>query len=135
MTETATTDNAKAQRDEELQRILQAGTNLEQLIKELCPDGVPFVEIGSVIKPSFGQRITKTANQGTRYPVYGGGGESFRTDEFNRQDDFVISRFALSEECVRFVKGRFWLLDSGFTIEVVQPVVNKRFVYHFLLSI
>ena len=31
----------------------------------------------------------------------------------------------MSEECVRFVKGRFYLLDSGFTFEVKKELRDK----------
>ena len=54
----------------------------------------------------YGTRITRRQHAGTLYPVYGGGGETFRTDTFNREDKIVIARFAMSEVCTRFVKGK-----------------------------
>lgn len=95
-------------------------SKLDELIARLCPDGVGLREIGSVIKLNFGTRITKMNDSGHQYPVYGGGGESFRTDNFNRQDEWVISRFAMSEACVRRVSGKFWMLDSGFTFDPID---------------
>ena len=56
------------------------------------------------------------------------------TDSFNRSDEFVISRFALSEACVRFVPGEFWLLDSGITFDVNESRCVKRYIGQFLLS-
>ena len=91
----------------------------------------PTVKLNEILDINFGQRITKRENSGTKYPVYGGGGESFRTDKFNRENDFVISRFAMSENCVRFVGGKFWLMDSGFTVSVKPDAkvgVEKDFV-------
>lgn len=76
------------------------------------------VTLGEAIQMRFGSRITKKADAGTVYPVYGGGDESFRTDNWNRQDEYVISRFAMSENCVRYVSGQFWMLDSGGTFEI-----------------
>jgi len=97
----------------------------------------PTVEIDGVIDLNFGTRITKKDNQGTKYPVYGGGGESFRTDSFNRENELVISRFAMSEQCVRFVSGKFFLLDSGFTYSVKpekKNKVSKEFIDKIFLS-
>lgn len=97
----------------------------------------PTVEIDEIIDLNFGTRITKKDNQGTEYPVYGGGGESFRTDNFNRENEIVISRFAMSEQCVRFVKGKFFLLDSGFTYSVKSEAknkVSKEFIDKIFLS-
>ena len=97
----------------------------------------PLVELGEVIDINFGERITKSKNFGSKYPVYGGGGESFRTDNFNREDEYVISRFAMAENCVRFVKGQFWMMDSGGTFSIKEECKNKlikEFVGKILLS-
>lgn len=98
----------------------------------------PMVKLGELIKQDFGVRITKSHDQGTKYPVYGGGGQSFFTDTSNRQDELVISRFAMSEKCVRKVKGKFHLLDSGFTFHIqdeFRPKVSKAFVDNILLNV
>ncbi len=96
------------------------------------------VRLGDVLKLEFGTRITKKDNEGTLFPVYGGGGESFRTDAFTREDGVVISRFAMSAECVRVVQGKFYLLDSGFTFSIADSSVNrasKAYVTHMLLNV
>ncbi len=95
----------------------------------------PMVRLGEVINLNFGERITKRENEGSKYPVYGGGGESFRTDNYNRENEYVVSRFAISENCVRYVPGKFWLLDSGFTFSVKEnynKICNKDFIGQFL---
>jgi len=72
--------------------------------------------IDSICNIEYGDRIVKANSVGSEYPVYGGGGETFRTNEFNREDRFIISRFGMSANCVRFVSGKFFLNDSGMTI-------------------
>ena len=97
----------------------------------------PMVELGEIIKINFGERITKNNQQGTKYPVYGGGGESFRTDSFNRENEYVISRFAMAENCVRFVEGQFWMMDSGGTFSInkeYESILSKDFVGNILLN-
>jgi type I restriction enzyme M protein len=97
----------------------------------------PTVPLGSLIRMQFGTRITKKNNSGTRYPVFGGGDESFRTDDFNRSDEYVISRFAMSENCVRFVSGDFWMLDSGGTFDIrpeCSDKVMKEYIGQLLLQ-
>jgi len=96
------------------------------------PDMWKIVTLSSVLKPNFGIRITQKNETGTKFPVYGGGGISFWTDTFNREDEFVVSRFAMSEECVRYVKGKFYMLDSGFTIESIDDSVLKEYLGLFL---
>ena len=98
-------------------------------------DNVERVPLGSAISIKFGARITKANDAGTLYPVFGGGGESFRTDAFNRENDWVVSRFAMSENCVRRVEGKFWMLDSGFTFDTTRPDIEKDYVGQVLLSL
>ena len=96
------------------------------------------MEIQQAIDLNFGTRITKKEHEGERYPVYGGGGESFRTDCYNRKNEWVISRFAMSKECVRYVMGEFFMLDSGFTINIKQEhqsYLDKDYVGHCLLGL
>lgn len=98
----------------------------------------PMVELGVVLELNFGTRITKKENEGTKFPVYGGGGNSFYTDTFNRENEYVISRFAMSENCVRYVSNRFFLLDSGFTFNIKKEYIeklNKNFVGNLLLNL
>lgn len=143
---------------QEIVRVLDAFTDLEQsLVSELelrkkqyefyrdellsftanggdlCSDEVEYRPLGEVIVLHPGVRITRKNDSGTLYPVYGGGGESFRTDNFNRTNDYVISRFAMSENCVRYVPEEFWLLDSGISFEAT-PTVLKDYVGHNLMQ-
>jgi type I restriction enzyme M protein len=84
----------------------------------------PTITLGEAIQMRFGTRITKRDHAGTIYPVYGGGDESFRTDNWNRQDEYIVSRFAMSENCVRYISGQFWMLDSGGTFEIRDEYKN-----------
>ena len=93
--------------------------------------------VSEIIDFNFGTRITKKNDFGSKYSVYGGGGESFRTDEYNRENEMIISRFAMSELCVRFVAGKFFMLDSGFTYSIKpekQKEVLKGYIDRYFLS-
>lgn len=69
----------------------------------------------------YGTRVVRKRDQGSTYPVYGGGGATFAMDIFNREDRVIISRFGMSEWCTRFVPGRFFLNDSGLTLSPRNP--------------
>ena len=59
--------------------------------------------------------------KGSKYPVYGGGGATFRVDDYNREDCMIVARFGMSEECARWVSGRFFLNDSGLSVHSRRP--------------
>lgn len=86
--------------------------------------------LSEIVDVEYGTRIVRKAEEGTIYPVYGGGGETFRADNYNREDRIVISRFGMSPYCVRRVKEKFFLNDSGFTVaskdemRIVSPYLD-----------
>jgi len=72
--------------------------------------------IGELCNVEYGTRVTRKKDGGKIYPVYGGGSETFFIDKTNRKNKVVIARFAMSEKCTRFIKGNFFLNDSGLTL-------------------
>jgi type I restriction enzyme S subunit len=91
------------------------------------------VPLNEVCVVEYGTRVVQKRDGGTVYPVYGGGGASFNLDTYNRENRLVISRFGMSEECTRFVSGKFFLNDSGLTVSPKAGELLPRFLdYQFL---
>ena len=83
----------------------------------------------------YGTRVVRKKQKGTKYPVYGGGGETFRVDMTNRRDRIIISRFAMSKRCTRFVKGDFFLNDSGLTVSPKSSDLSHEYLDKVILSL
>lgn len=92
-------------------------------------EGWEIKKLGDTCEVEYGTRVVRKRDGGTIYPVYGGGGATFFMDDFNREDCMVVARFAMSEQCTRFVKGKFFLNDSGLT---VRPKDNTEILPDFL---
>jgi type I restriction enzyme S subunit len=98
-------------------------------------NGWEIKKIEEVCSIEYGTRVVQKRDGGSKYSVYGGGGPTFFMDSFNRQDQMVVARFAMSEECTRFVKGKFFLNDSGLTIsskdrnEVLQSFIDYQILF------
>lgn len=91
--------------------------------------------LSDVARVDFGTRVTRKKDQGTDYPVYGGGGATFSINAFNRDSCFIVSRFAMSEECVRYVPGKFFLNDSGLSVSTLNPdTLLQEYLDRFLLG-
>ena len=69
------------------------------------------------------------------YPVYGGGGATFTTKSYNREDAILISRFAMSKKCTRYVRGKFFLNDSGLTLNPKDARMLFDFLKWHIISI
>ena len=96
--------------------------------------GQPRVKLGEVCEINHGKRVTKRENIGTIYPVYGGGDDTFRTDNKNREGfTCKVSRFGISEHnCVQTIYGDYWLMDSGFTVKGISEKTNDPYIYYWL---
>ena len=83
----------------------------------------------------YGTRVVQKRDGGSTFPVYGGGGATFFMDKSNRKDCLVVARFAMSEQCTRFIEGEFFLNDSGLTVkskntkEILQEFLDLQFFY------
>ncbi len=95
----------------------------------------PTQQLEKVAYIEYGERIVKNINEEQVYPVYGGGGETFRTSKFNRENRYVISRFGMSPTCVRYVNGKFFLNDSGMTVSSKnKEIISDKFINLLLLN-
>lgn len=93
-----------------------------------------FFPLNAVCNVEYGTRVVQKRDGGSVYPVYGGGGATFKMDSFNREDRLVVSRFGMSEECARFVIGKFFLNDSGLTVSAKDGRLLSRFLDYQILS-
>ena len=91
-------------------------------------EGWEYKKLGEVCNIDFGTRVVRSRDAGSIYPVYGGGGATFKMDIYNREDCMVISRFGMSEQCTRFVKGKFFLNDSGLTLSMKKDCMIQKFM-------
>ena len=109
-------------------------TDMKQEGKAL-PKGWETRRLDVACEVEYGTRVVNKRDGGTVYPVYGGGGATFFMDTFNRENCFVVARFAMSEKCTRFVEGKFFLNDSGLSVktkntkEILQDFLNLQLLY------
>ena len=98
-------------------------------------EGWKYGTINDFCNVNYGTRVVRRNVSGDRYPVYGGGGETFRMNEYNREDCLVVARFAMSKQCTRIVKGKFFLNDSGLTVSPKESSgLDPKLLDRFLLA-
>lgn len=97
-------------------------------------EGWKYKTLEDCAEIQYGTRVVQKKDGGTIYPVYGGGGETFRMDTFNREDCLVVARFAMSKCCVRYVTGKFFLNDSGLSVKAGDSL-HQDYLNHCILSL
>lgn len=91
--------------------------------------------IADLCNIEYGTRVVNKRDGGSVYPVYGGGGATFKMDTYNRESRMVIARFAMSEGCTRFIEGRFYLNDSGLTLSPKNDDLSESYLNYQILSL
>jgi type I restriction enzyme S subunit len=92
-------------------------------------------KLEEVCEINYGTRVVQQRDGGSIYPVYGGGGATFKMDKYNREDCLIVSRFAMSPQCVRYVKGKFFLNDSGLSVESSLSILSQKFLNKHIIAL
>lgn len=106
-------------------------SRLDDLIKELCPDGVEYKQLEEVLKIKNGSDY-KAFSSG-HIPVYGSGGIMTYIDHFVYDKPSVLIPRKGSIEKLYYVDTPFWNVDTIFYTEIDTHKVLPRYVYHCLL--
>ena len=108
---------------------------IEQLIEELCPQGVEFKALGDVIKLKKGKQLNKELlSKNGRYPAYNGGiSYSGFTNNYNyNENTIIISQGGASAGFVNFVTTKFYANAHCYVVLPKTEMVKTRYFYHFL---
>ncbi len=107
---------------------------IEELIKEHCPNGVEWKELGEVCVIVRGVRITKNNLLEKGYPVVSGGtGYMGYTDSFNRKAGTITIAQYGTAGYVTIQKEDFWANDVCFSVYPNEDILNK-YLYYFLAN-
>ena len=106
-----------------------------------CSERYKMVRLGELCEIKYGDRITKKNDgvldsyKGIKYPVYGGGDITFYTKNTpNRKGkNIVISRFGISNSCVRIIEGDIFLNDSSLSVHTTDAN-TEVFIGAYLLN-
>ncbi len=110
-------------------------TKLEELINELCPDGVEYKTIGEVCTIKKGVQLNKDKlKDNGLYPVINGGvNPSGYWDEYNFNANLItISQGGASAGYVNYMTTPFWAGAHCYVVEKCEECLNYTYLYHFI---
>ena len=110
-------------------------TKLEQLIEELCQDGVEYMPLQSAVSIERGKRVVKQQlSQEEGYPVYQNSLTplGFHSKyNYSAETTFIIVAGAAGE--IGYSNVDFWAADDCFAIVCPKNILN-RYIYHVLMN-
>lgn len=107
-------------------------SRIDELIAELCPDGVTFKTLGDVLRIKNG-KDHKSLDDG-EIPVYGSGGIMRYADTAAAEGPSVLIPRKGSLGNLFYVEGPFWVVDTIFRTEINLSLIEPKFLYHQLLT-
>ena len=111
-------------------------SKLQDLIKELCPNGVEFKKLGEVCVIEKGEQLNKTEMfKSGSFPVINGGvNPSGYLEKYNVLGNTItVSQGGASAGFVSWQQNNFWAGAHCYFLTVSDKVIN-RFIFHFLKS-
>lgn len=109
-------------------------SKLNELIQQLCPDGVEYKKLKNAVSIERGKRVVKSQlSQINGFPVYQNSliPLGYHTEcNYPANTTFIIMAGAAGE--IGYSKESFWAADDCFSV-VCPEEVSNRYIYHILL--
>jgi len=105
-------------------------SKLDELILDLCPNGVEYKELQEVLKIKNGKDYKGFLDGDI--PVYGSGGIMTYIDHYAYDKPSVLIPRKGSIDKLYYVDYPFWNVDTIFYTEIDEKQVMPRYVYHCL---
>ena len=111
-------------------------SKIDQLIQDLCPDGVKFLHLAEVATVTIGEFVHKNKqNPNGLYPVYNGGRiETGFYDHYNNSGNKIVisARGAYAGFVNRLLKP-YWAGNSSYSVTVKDTTqADWNYVYYYL---
>ena len=112
-------------------------SRLEELIQQLCPDGVEYRKLGDICNVIRGKRLTtKELSESSEFPVYHGGITPIGYySQFNRESySTMIINVGASAGTVGFSYEKFWSSDGCFCF-THNELINQKYLFFVFQSL
>ena len=110
-------------------------SKLDELIKELCPNGVEYKELKDICVIKKGVQLNKEKLlEKAEYPVINGGilPSGYWNDYNVKENTITISQGGASAGYVQYISTKFWAGAHCYYLELKDKNINYRYIYHFI---
>lgn len=110
-------------------------SKLEELIQQLCPDGVEYKELGKLSTIETGKQLNKTAMFAVGdFPVLNGGinPSGYYNLHNTEANTIAISQGGASAGYVNFMETKFWAGAHCFVVKPTNSTIDNKFLFYIL---
>ena len=109
---------------------------IQRLIHEMCPDGVPMVALGEICDITIGEFVHKNLQDDSYpYPVFNGGTSNtgYYKQYNNEPFKVIVSARGANAGFVNKVETKFWAGNSCYSLGVnTKNLINWKYLYFIL---
>lgn len=110
-------------------------SRIDELIQELCPEGVEYAKIGVIAQVGTGSSDRKDAIYDGVYPFYVRSKDVMRIDSYEFDEEaLIIPGEGGIGEIFHYVNGKYALHQRAYRIHFTDPRVHPRFAYFYFLT-
>ena len=110
-------------------------SRLTELIDELCPNGVPYIELSNMAEIGTGSSDRKDATEDGRYPFYVRSKNIFRTNNYEYDETaIVIPGEGGIGDIFHYVVGKYALHQRAYRIHVIDNCLDTKYLYYYMFS-
>ena len=108
-------------------------SKLDELIAELCPDGVEFVPLKQIAEVGTGSSDRVNAVEDGKYPFYVRSKTIYRSNRYLfDEESIVIPGEGGIGDIFHYVNGKYDLHQRAYRIHFIDRLVDTKFAYHYL---
>jgi len=105
---------------------------IEQLLSEMCPDGVELRALGDVAEIGTGSSDRKDATESGIYPLYVRSKEILRIDTYEFDEEaIIIPGEGGVGDIFHYVNGKYALHQRAYRIHLLIDEVMTKFAYYY----
>lgn len=110
-------------------------SRLDELIKELCPDGVEYINLENMAEIGTGRSDRKDSCEDGRYPFYVRSKDILKINNYEYDETaIIIPGEGGIGEIFHYVDGKYALHQRAYRIHVVTDKLNSKYLYYYMFS-
>ena len=110
-------------------------SKLNDLILELCPDGVILVKVADIAEVGTGNSNTEDAIENGIFPFYVRSKDIKHSDKFTYDEEsIIIPGEGGIGEIFHYVNGKYQLHQRAYRIHPIDSRVNTKFLFYYFTS-
>jgi len=108
---------------------------IDELIKDLCPNGVEFIELKQMAEIGTGNSDRKDANEDGDFPFYVRSKDVLKINKYEYDETaIVIPGEGGIGDIFHYVEGKYALHQRAYRIHVTYDKLNSKYLYYYMFS-